>query len=155
MPDKCEFLVNQLKIWGANICTCKAQDHDRAMSIIQALRHFTTYCYGVFLAKINPDLQNILNLSSPIYRLEIEMVGRLFAQDPHLYADIIMSSKDNADLIKEYVSSLKSELDIVLSQNKEECIKRFYFARSYFGESAQSFLKESAKLLAKMQDDRS
>mgnify|MGYP000025438703 FL=1 len=83
------------------------------------------------------------------------MVGRLFAQDPHLYADIIMSSQDNADLIKDYVSSLKSELDIVLSQDKEEFIKRFYFARSYFGDYAQSFLKESAKLLAKMQDDRS
>lgn len=155
MPQKCEFLVNQFKIWGANICSCKAREHDSAMSIIQALRHFTTYCYGVFLAKLNPDLQNILNLSSPIYRLEIEMVGRLFAQDPHLYADIIMSSKDNADLIKDYVLSLKSELDIVLSQDKEEFIKRFYFARSYFGDYAQSFLKESAKLLAKMQDDRS
>ena len=155
MGQKCEFLVNQLKMWGANICTCTAHDHDSAMSIIQALRHFTTYCYGVFLAKLNPDLHNILNLSSPIYRLEIAMVGRLFAQDPHLYADIIMSSQNNAALIKDYVESLKSELDLVLSQNHDELIKRLKGARAYCGDFAQSFLKESAKLLAKMQDDRS
>ena len=96
-------------------------------------------------------LQEAVTLRKAGTREDIIMLGLT----PDLYADIIMSSQDNADLIKDYVSSLKSELDIVLSQNKEEFIKRFYFARSYFGESAQSFLKESAKLLAKMQDDRS
>ena len=153
-PEKSAFLVEQFKIWGANVCTCSAAEHDDAMSIIQALRHFTTYCYGVFLAKIHPDLQNILNLSSPIYRLELEMVGRLFAQDPVLYADIIMSSPKNAALIKEYVSSLKPELDVVLTGNRQEFIERFYTARKYFGKYADIFLKESSKLLAKRQDDR-
>ncbi|MDI8296325.1 hypothetical protein MJI53_23840, partial [Salmonella enterica subsp. enterica serovar Anatum] len=40
----------------------------------------------------NVQLEQLLALSSPIYRLELAMVGRLFAQDPQLYADIIMSS---------------------------------------------------------------
>ena len=85
-----QFLVEQLRIWGATICKCSAKEHDEAMSIIQALRHFSTYSYGTFLQKIAPKLQKLKDLSSPIYRLELMMVGRLFAQDPRLYADIII-----------------------------------------------------------------
>lgn len=46
-------------------------------------------------AEENVRLEQLLALSSPIYRLELAMVGRLFARDPQLYADIIMSSENN------------------------------------------------------------
>ncbi|MCS6037120.1 prephenate dehydrogenase/arogenate dehydrogenase family protein [Klebsiella pneumoniae subsp. pneumoniae] len=42
----------------------------------------------------NVRLEQLLALSSPIYRTGAgEMVGRLFAQDPQLYADIMSSEK--------------------------------------------------------------
>ena len=50
------------------------------MRYIQALRHFTTFAYGRYLAKENVDLAQLLSLSSPIYRLELVMIGRLFAR---------------------------------------------------------------------------
>ena len=99
--------LEQIRRWGAKVVTCSAEEHDRSMGIIQALRHFTTFAYGVFLSKLNPDLSVILQLSSPIYRLELEMVGRLFAQDPRLYADIILANPRNAQLIRGYVEVLR------------------------------------------------
>ncbi len=39
-------------------------------------------------------------LSSPIYRLELAMIGRLFAQDAELYADIIMDKSENLVVIE-------------------------------------------------------
>ncbi|MCR5536308.1 MAG: bifunctional chorismate mutase/prephenate dehydrogenase [Succinivibrio sp.] len=152
--EQSEFLVRQFALWGARIVECKAQEHDDAMRIIQALRHFTTYCYGVFLAKLKAPLSKLLELSSPIYRLELMMVGRLFAQDPRLYADIIMSSSQNTDLITSYVSGLKAELELLGRSDSEEFIRRFLEARAYFGGQAEEFLKESGRLLAKVQDDR-
>lgn len=149
-----EFLVKQLQLWGARTVECTPADHDKAMSIIQALRHFTTYAYGTFMASIDADLNNLLTLSSPIYRLELMMVGRLFAQDPRLYADIIMSSKHNCDLIKAYVDHLKPELDLVIKGDATEFERRFLEARKYFGELSEHFLKESGKLLAGAQDQR-
>ena len=151
--EQYRFILEQFKLWGAKICTCAPDEHDEAMSIIQALRHFTTYCYGIFLAQLRPPLQQILDLSSPIYRLELEMVGRLFAQDPHLYADIIMSSPRNAELIEAYFASLKPQIDLILQQDKEQFIERFMQARDYFGPYAQKFLQDSGALLAKIQDD--
>lgn len=149
-----QFILEQFRQWGAKVCECSAEDHDKAMSIIQALRHFTTYCYGIFLAGINPDLKQILDLSSPIYRLELEMVGRLFAQDPHLYCDIIMSSQQNIDLISNYAQSLQQELEHVSRFDKDTFVEHFLKAREYFGDYAGMFLRESGALLAKVQDER-
>ena len=150
-----EPLLEQIRLWGGKVVRCSAEDHDRAMSIIQALRHFTTYAYGVFLSEIKPDLHRILSLSSPIYRLELLMVGRLFAQDPHLYCDIIMSDKEKSELIGAYVESLRPQLDIVRTLDREAFVKRFLQARAYFGELAPQFMKESGAILAKIQADRS
>lgn len=51
------------------------------MTLIQALRHFTSFAYGLHLSRENPNIDKLLKLSSPIYRLELAMVGRLFGQD--------------------------------------------------------------------------
>ena len=153
-PDKTEFLKRQFSHWGANVVECDPRTHDESMAIIQALRHFTTYAYGVFLSKIRPDLHQIMALSSPIYRLELMMVGRLFAQDPRLYADIIMSSDRNLKLVSQYVEALKPELDAVLARDSDAFTRRFLEARDYFGPLAGDFLRQSASILAKLQDER-
>ncbi len=149
-----QFLLDQFSLWGAKICRCTPEEHDQAMSIIQALRHFTTYCYGIFLAGINPELRQLLDLSSPIYRLELAMVGRLFAQDPKLYADIIMSSQQNIDLISHYAESMQQELKLLAAGDREAFVEHFLTARDYFGDYAKVFLQESGRLLAKLQDER-
>lgn len=153
-PEACSFLAEQFRIFGANVVDCAADEHDLAMSVIQSLRHFTTYYYGVFLKNLNPSLEKIVQLSSPIYRLELEMVGRLFVQDPHLYAQIIMSSRDNLELIKRYQSSLQAEIDIIERRDEQAFVERFYEVRRFFGDFAEVFLKESQNLLAKFQDER-
>lgn len=150
----CSFLVEQFEIFGAKMVECSGYEHDHAMSIIQALRHFTTYYYGVFLRTLNPNLSKLVELSSPIYRLELEMVARLFAQDPNLYCEIIMSSEQNKILIENYANQLKEELLIIQQQDKAQFIDHFYKVREFFGELAPKFLKESALLLAKFQDER-
>lgn len=148
------FLVEQLRIWGANICRCSAKEHDRAMSIIQALRHFSTYGYGNFLSEIAPNLDKLKDLSSPIYRLELMMVGRLFAQDPRLYADIIMSSKQNYELIENFVNSLQEQLKVIKEADVDIFTERFLNVRKYFGDFSEEALKESGSILAKLQDER-
>ncbi len=66
--------------------------------------------FGVGDAVIGVQL---LALSSPIYRLELAMVGRLFAQDPQLYADIIMSSERNLALIKRYYKRFGEAIELL------------------------------------------
>lgn len=94
-PEAYQWFLEQIQVWGARLHRISAVEHDQNMAFIQALRHFATFAYGLHLAEENVQLEQLLALSSPIYRLELAMVGRLFAQDPQLYADIIMSSERN------------------------------------------------------------
>ncbi|MGS9174656.1 prephenate dehydrogenase dimerization domain-containing protein, partial [Salmonella enterica subsp. enterica serovar Infantis] len=74
--------LEQIKVWGARLHRIIAVEHDQKMAFIHAMRHFATFAYGLHLAEENVQLEQILALSTPIYRLELSMVGRLFAQDP-------------------------------------------------------------------------
>lgn len=151
-PEKCGWVLDQMTLWGARIKKFSAAEHDDAMSYIQALRHFTTFSYGVFLAKENPDLDVLMELSSPIYRMELMMVGRLFAQDPVLYADIILSNKRNLDIIERYSSEISRAIELLKKGDREAFIEEFRMTKDFFGPLADYFMSESKSLIAKMHD---
>ncbi|MDX7993013.1 bifunctional chorismate mutase/prephenate dehydrogenase [Xenorhabdus littoralis] len=151
-PESYKCFLEQITIWGARLQQISAEEHDKNMGFIQALRHFTTFSYGRHLAKEDINLQQLLSLSSPIYRLELVMVGRLFAQDPQLYADIIMSSPDNIELIRRYHQSFGQALEILENQNKTAFIESFNQVSKWFGDDATRFMKESRTLLQQAKD---
>ncbi|CCO44438.1 T-protein (Includes: Chorismate mutase; Prephenate dehydrogenase) [Vibrio nigripulchritudo SOn1] len=150
--DSYHWLLKQIEIWGASLCKCEAQEHDHGMTLIQALRHFTSFAYGLHLSGENPNIDNLLQLSSPIYRLELAMVGRLFAQDPNLYADIILSSEDNIEMIKRFHQSFGSALEMLEKTDKKAFVESFEKVGDWFGDYSQQFMEESQKLLKQAND---
>ena len=153
--EKYEWLLQQIRIWGGILQQTTAKEHDDAMVFIQVMRHFCSFVFGSHLAGENPDLQQLISLSSPIYRLELAMVGRLFAQDPSLYADIIFDNKDSVTLLTEFSVKFNQALALVESNNKGEFIKQFFEIGSWFGDYSKQCLVNSRKLLLKADDDRS
>ena len=153
-PAQYQWLLQQMQIWGAKIYDVDANQHDDAMTLIQALRHFTSFVYGAHLAEENPDLQQLLDLSSPIYRLELAMVGRLFAQDPSLYADIILSSENNVAMIRRYAERFKQAADMLESHDRAGFIRSFEAVSDWFGDYSTQFLQESRNLLLQANDNR-
>lgn len=149
-----QWLLAQMRIWGARLQAVDAAEHDKAMSLVQALRHFTSFAYGVHLCSEQADLAQLLRLSSPIYRLELAMVGRLFAQDPTLYADIILSSPANLEMIRRYHSRFGELLTQLEAGEREAFVEQFAKVSDYFGDYADTFLKESRMLLAQANDSR-
>jgi len=152
--DQYQWLLDQMQIWGARIYDVDAKQHDEAMTLIQALRHFTTFVYGAHLAEENPDIQQLLDLSSPIYRLELAMVGRLFAQDPTLYADIILASDNNVAMIRRYAERFMQAADMLERNDKEGFIRSFEMVSDWFGDYSTQFLQESRNLLLQANDNR-
>lgn len=153
-PDSYQWFLQQMSVWGAHLQGIDASSHDRNMRFIQALRHFTTFVYGRYLSQQNVDIEQLLSLSSPIYRLELVMVGRLFAQDPQLYADIIMASSDNIDVIDDYYAQFNDALEILNTKDKPAFISQFNQVSDWFGQYAERFMKESKALLQQANDSR-
>lgn len=152
--DKYQWFLQQITIWGAILQFSDAKEHDDAMVFIQVMRHFCSFVFGAHLAHENPDLKQLVSLSSPIYRLELAMVGRLFAQDPALYADIIFDNKDSVRLLSKFAEQFAQTLTLVETKNKGEFIKRFFKIGSWFGDYSKQSLIDSKKLLLKADDDR-
>lgn|SRR5690554_86621 len=152
--DAFDWLLAQMHIWGARLQAVSAEEHDQAMSLVQALRHFTSFAYGAHLCAEQADLTQLLNLSSPIYRLELAMVGRLFAQDPNLYADIILSAPTNLHMIRRYHSRFGELLTQLEQGNRDAFVQQFSAVSEFFGDYADIFLKESRNLLAQANDSR-
>ena len=153
-PEKCEWLLKQINIWGSVLQNDDAKSHDESMELIQAMRHFTTFVYGHFLANENPNLQQLLRLSSPIYRLELAMTGRLFAQDASLYADIIFGAKNALQLAMKFRDELDKGIAILSSEDKSTFTGAFNQVSKWFGEKSDEFLLESRSMLKTAQDSR-
>lgn len=149
-----DWLLTQMHIWGARLQPASAQEHDQAMSFIQALRHFTSFAYGAHLCAEQANVAQLLSLSSPIYRLELAMVGRLFAQDANLYADIILSSPANLTMIRRYHTRFGELLAQLEQGNRNAFVQQFATVSEFFGDYANTFLKESRSLLAQANDSR-
>src|SRR5690625_6406502 len=76
--------------------------HDHVMNLVQGLRHFVALLHGSFMKEYDLIPTEMLEYSSPIYRAELMMTGRIFAQDAELYADIVFANKERRDLLMKF-----------------------------------------------------
>lgn len=87
---------------GAELTVTDADTHDRSMAVVQVLTHFGIMVMGRALCRSGLELADTLPLTSPIYRLELAMVGRLFSQSAELYREILMGNPDGARMREVY-----------------------------------------------------
>jgi chorismate mutase/prephenate dehydrogenase len=150
--NKFNWLLLQFQLWGARLLPSDPAEHDHMMAVIQALRHFTTFAYGTYLHSENINLKQATEFSSPIYRLELAMVGRLFAQDSQLYADIIFSSTEGKQLIRKYIEHLQQAVKLLDDNNVEGFIQQFANTSEWFGPLRERLLQESSTMLERQQE---
>ena len=148
--EDCQWLLDQLVIWGNVLVETPAGEHDEIMGIVQALRHFATFAFGQFLHERGVPVLRTLELSSPIYRLELAMVGRLFAQDPALYAEIVFATPERLALLKDYLQSLQQNLGLIERGDKAEFVARFRKVAEWFGPFGEQAMRESTFLVEKL-----
>jgi chorismate mutase/prephenate dehydrogenase len=148
-PEQYQWLLQQFQVWGAKIYPVEAHEHDQAMSMVQVMRHLSTIAYGYHLMDEGADIESLVEMSSPINRVELIMVGRLFAQDPVLYADIIFSNKDNVGMMKRFAYRFLELLEDVEQDDKTAFVGMFNHVSEWFGDYAGDFLEESKSMLLK------
>lgn len=147
---ECQWLLDQFTAWGAIVISSDPEEHDDAMAVIQALRHFATFSFGKFLFEQDVPLDRTLEFSSPIYRLELGMVGRLFAQDPSLYSEIIKASPERRQLLRDYLASLQDSLALIETGDKAAFESVFRKIAAWFDPFSGQALRETTFLIDKL-----
>jgi len=146
----CGWLLEQLAAWGNIIERIDAAEHDRIMDLVQGLRHFATFAFGRYMARRKVQLAQTLELSSPIYRLELGMVGRLFAQDAQLYANIIFASPQRRAFVLDFIDSLVQSRQLLEKSDTAQFCREFQEIADWFGPFCEQAMRESSFLIDKL-----
>ncbi len=148
--EEYQWLLEQMAAWGNIVLPIGAEEHDEIMDLVQGVRHFATFAFGQYLRERNVDLARTLEISSPIYRLELGMVGRLFAQDSSLYASIILASPQRRALIKDFARFLADTVEWMDESGQERFRHEFALIAEWFGPFCEQAMRESSFLIDKL-----
>ncbi|WP_448384386.1 3-dehydroquinate synthase [Desulfosoma sp.] len=142
-----EWLMDLLRRAGLKIHVCSAEEHDRMMTVIQLIPHVTTVVLGHCLRDLGIDAAESQRYTSPIYRLELDLIGRLFAQDPALYAAIAMENPYKNEALGVLRRVFFETAEAVEHGRWDEFLTAFEKTRSHFGNFCLQALEETNRLL--------
>ncbi len=147
-----EWILEQFHLWGMRIKFVDPEQHDRAMHLIQGLRHFVALLHGSFMREFDLKPEDMADYSSPIYRAELMMTGRIFAQDAELYAYIVFSTFERRTLLLEFLEHHKKLARLVADNDRDGFVCEFRKINGFFGDFAEQALSESSYMINRLAD---
>ncbi|MEH1984307.1 MULTISPECIES: bifunctional chorismate mutase/prephenate dehydrogenase [unclassified Nostoc] len=139
--DSFQWFLDWIKSQGGELIVCTPEEHDRMMVIVQATQHFCRFSLGVFLAQAKIDIQQSLTMSTPNYRQEIDIVKRLFSQNPHLCVDIMLATEERCDAISFLADTYSRLAKLVAIKDRDALIQEFENAQRFFEEKINTFIQ--------------
>lgn len=131
------WLCDEFQRLGMELIETSPAAHDRMMAVVQVLVHFNTLVMGSALRRCGVSVEESLRFTSPIYRLELAFVGRLFTQDPGLYAEIEMQNPYSAE-VRAHYRAATSDLDDIINQSDRAAFSTlFQNLAGYFSDFAE------------------
>ncbi len=131
---------------GAHIEIMEAKEHDRMMAVVQGLTHFAYISIGSVFKELEFDISNSRRFMSPMYDIMLDLVGRILAQNPYLYA-MIQMNPEVAKVHKAYIDQCNRMAEMVRDKDIEGFVNNMKKAAAHFGDT-ESALRRSEKLIS-------
>jgi len=145
--DWIEWVEESFKEGGAFVTRLSPAEHDKYSAIVQALIHMLSICLGRTLQKMDLTPKKLEPFSTPIFRLNMDLTGRLFAQDLALFSSLI-SKNEHARLVIDTFSDMLDEgKAYIFSQGNEEKIAYLENIKGFLGEFCLDALAKSNTIL--------
>lgn len=142
-----ELFLGAMRHIGARIIEMDAERHDRLMAVVQGLNHFYSIAFAHALKSLGVSAEDTMEVASPVYELRMQLIGRILAQSPELYADIERENPYVPEALQAYLTSLQQFKDAIEHGSREDCIKFFTDAAEAFGPYRYEALKSSNTIL--------
>lgn len=144
------WVADTLEARGLVVTEASAQEHDRAMALVQVLTHFQTQVLGWVLARSGMTVDTTKKFTSPAYLMEAYVTARHFAQDPALYGPIEMLNPGTAEITREFQRAASELSDILAQRDQARFAAMFAEVRAYFGEFTREALEQSSFLIDRL-----
>jgi prephenate dehydrogenase len=143
-------LHDLLAIFGAEGAECtitSPEEHDRMMAVVQGLTHYMTLCMADTVRRLGLDLKKTKDFTSPVYQIEISVMGRLLSQDAGLYADILRMNPYVPEVL-EACNASAGELAAIVRSHDPDLFRAFFEAnRRHFGPACEEGMKITDTLI--------
>lgn len=144
------WLESSFKAAGLEVIQTTPDQHDRIMSVVQVLTHYSTEVIGRTMQTLGVSIEESLQFTSPIYHMELLMAARHFAQSPDLYSAIEMTNP-NVDSVTTAFTQAAAELrNLIINGDQDGFRKTFSEVRSFFGDFSETALVESSYLIDRL-----
>jgi prephenate dehydrogenase len=141
------WLEDEFTKRGAVVTKMDSVTHDKNMAVVQGLTHLLTISLGRTLQKLNISPSDAVLFSTPVFRLKIDLLARLFAQDLGLYASLISKNIYVKDVVDTFLSAIDEGKECLLSGRDDIAISFMESIRGFLGDYCQEGLEESNKVL--------
>lgn len=145
--ENVDFVKDFFHQCGATTVEMTSKEHDKLMSIIQVLIHFHAIVLGNTIRELGVPMIRTLEVASPIYRLEMDMIGRIFSQNPLLYGAIEMLNPETKHVTSKLLKETQKLAKIVLKKDITKFKKTFKKTSDFLGTFKDDALEEINKLL--------
>lgn len=89
-------IKNFLEKRNVHIVISTPEEHDKIMSVVQGITHFSYISIASTIKKLNINAKKSREFASPIYSLMLDMISRIVSQNPYLYYSIQKSNDETA-----------------------------------------------------------
>jgi prephenate dehydrogenase len=132
---------------GAEITVTTPEEHDRMMAVVQGLTHFVTLVMADSVRRIGMDIEKTRAFTSPVYQIELSLVGRLLSQDPALYADILQQNPFVPEVLAACTASAAELRGVVGTGNPEKFREFFLRDSSHLGKYCEEGMAATDALI--------
>lgn len=141
------WLKRILESNGVIVRELSAKKHDEFMSYIQTLTHFSHIAFADALRKSGIPIKEFIKYPSPVYMLELYLMGRILNQDPKLYANIQIENPLNVKAVESYLKSCRQLAETIERKKFRENVDFFKKNSEYLGHFGKIAMDESDRLL--------
>ena len=131
------------------------EEHDKYMSLIQGMTHFSHVCFTTAMKKLDLDIDKVMDICSPIYQSNISFSSRITGGDENLYTNIIMDNPLNKKVIDMYLKTSNEIFDLIKNNSYNEFKENFVDNRKYLKNHISKMIDQSDFLVDKMAEFKS
>jgi len=126
-PVKGDKWTEMEEFWmenGADIHITDPESHDKAMSVVQGLMHFSELVVAETIRKTGMTESEMEEYSSPVYSLITDLTARMLNQKPGLYGSIQKENPENEKIRQSFIESAE-EMREILNTDDEVFAEKF------------------------------
>jgi prephenate dehydrogenase len=140
---------------GAVVTRMDPAEHDRKMAMAQSLMHFLTLSLGRMLQCFDLSAAEAFRFATPIFRINIDLIGRLLSQDINLYAELVSDNKYAPEILESLSAAMDDCRKAFFSGERQSALAFMESIRGFLGDDfCQQALDETTRSLSVMYEPK-